>query len=524
MIRKLDPNLCEPNCEPVYDSLYNIVPFSISTIYPYDSLNEFRPSIRKPYILDVELKNKQLKFITNKSTEIENENILNSIYTAIHFFKNEQNIDEAIIKYMKTYLIRKVDSITYNYLLVYLSKISGKNYIDTWNIDIFIQKYHEEYNTNNKVFNFIIAEWVSVILYNKSKNELNKIIEDYSNKQRYKFLKQIYNPLQRKYIIDIIERDMFNGIFDIKHILFLSLIKKDNTIFEKRKSILNKFLNYSLAYELLDKEDLIKFNFKFKKTDMNFESVKKQYEAFMAIFYKSIPFNKQSILFSLNEEINRNIILRIKNNNIICLNELEFFSLIKTYDNDIPFLNKLLFILLYICNHLTYPMETIVSTFIVICDLIHLNKIKINKAYLSYFLFIIKYNMYTIGIINKIFNIPILQLKILIFLNDIWDILIKNNISYNDEKFYIIKEIINYFENIILFKKYYLINSDSLNYLYYYLLFKNTVRKYFLYKNEYIALKQFKLILNGTKNIELKEKTQIFLNYCKFKTGIDYDN
>ena len=132
--------------------------------------------------------------------------------------------------------------------------------------------------------------------------------------------------------------------------------------------------------------------------------------------------------------------------------------------------------------------------------------------------------MYTIGIINKIFNIPILQLKILIFLNDIWDILIKNNISYNDEKFYIIKEIINYFENIILFKKYYLINSDSLNYLYYYLLFKNTVRKYFLYKNEYIALKQFKLILNGTKNIELKEKTQIFLNYCKFKTGIDYDN
>ena len=39
MIRKLNPHLCKPNCEPVYDSLYNIVPFSISTAYPYDSLN-----------------------------------------------------------------------------------------------------------------------------------------------------------------------------------------------------------------------------------------------------------------------------------------------------------------------------------------------------------------------------------------------------------------------------------------------------------------------------------------------------
>ena len=135
MIRKLNPHLNKPNCEPVYDSLYNIVPFSISTAYPYDSLNEFRPSIRKPYILDVELKNKKLKFITNKSSEIENENFLSSIYTAIHFFITEQNIDEAIIKYIKTYLVRKLDKITYNYLLVCLSKISGKNYIETWDVD-----------------------------------------------------------------------------------------------------------------------------------------------------------------------------------------------------------------------------------------------------------------------------------------------------------------------------------------------------------------------------------------------------
>ena len=132
--------------------------------------------------------------------------------------------------------------------------------------------------------------------------------------------------------------------------------------------------------------------------------------------------------------------------------------------------------------------------------------------------------MYTIGIINKIFDIPILQLKILIFIHDIWDILIKEKVSYNDEQFYVIKKIINYFENIYLFKKYYLINSDSLNYLYYYLIFKLTVRKYFLYKNEYDALKRFESILNGVKNQKLKEKVEICLNYCKLKTGIEYDN
>ena len=522
MIRKLNPHLNKPNCEPVYDSLYNIVPFSISTAYPYDSLNEFRPSIRKPYILDVELKNKKLKFITNKSSEIENENFLSSIYTAIHFFKTEQNIDEAIIKYIKKYLARKLDKITYNYLLVCLSKISGKIYIDTWDIDQYIQNCDEEENRINKVFNFIIAEWLSVILYNKIKNEFDKIILG-SKKENNKIFKQIYNPLQRKYIINIIERDMFNGIFDIKNILFLSLIKKDNTIFEN-KPILNKFLNYSLAYELFDKKDLIKLKFKFKKTNMDFETVKKKYKEFMEIFFKSIPFDKKSILFSVNEEINRNITLDIKNNNIIFLSESEFLSLIKKYDNDIEFINKLLFMLLYICNHLTYPMETIVSTFIIISDLIHLNKNKINRVYLSYFLLTIKKSMYTIGIINKIFNIPILQLKILIFLNDIWDILINENISYNDEDFYIIKEIISYFENIMLFKQYYLNESESLNYLYYFLLFKNTVRKYFLHKNEYKALKQFELILNGVKNKELKEKTQKCLNYCKFKTGMDYEN
>ena len=76
----------------------------------------------------------------------------------------------------------------------------------------------------------------------------------------------------------------------------------------------------------------------------------------------------------------------------------------------------------------------------------------------------------------------------------------------------------------MLFKQYYLNESESLNYLYYFLLFKNTVRKYFLYKNEYKALKQFELILNGVKNKELKEKTQKCLNYCKFKTGMDYEN
>ena len=316
---------------------------------------------------------------------------------------------------------------------------------------------------------------------------------------------------------------MFNGIFDIKNILFLSLIKKDNTIFEN-KPILNKFLNYSLAYELFDKKDLMELKFEFKKTNMDFETVKKKYKEFMEIFFKSIPFDKKSILFSVNEEINRNITLDIKNNNIIFLTESEFLSLIKKYDNDIEFINKLLFMLLYICNHLTYPMETIVSTFIIISDLIHLNKNKINRVYLSYFLLTIKKSMYTIGIINKIFNIPILQLKILIFLNDIWDILINENISYNDEDFYIIKEIISYFENIMLFKQYYLNESESLNYLYYFLLFKNTVRKYFLHKNEYKALKQFELILNGVKNKELKEKTQKCLNYCKFKTGMDYEN
>ena len=38
MIRKINPMLCEPNCEPVYDSINYIVPFNISTVFPNDSL------------------------------------------------------------------------------------------------------------------------------------------------------------------------------------------------------------------------------------------------------------------------------------------------------------------------------------------------------------------------------------------------------------------------------------------------------------------------------------------------------
>lgn len=523
MIRKINPMLCEPNCEPVYDSINYIVPFNISTVFPNDSLNVFRQSIRKPYILDVKLENKKLVFIENKSTEIENEKFLNCIYTAIHFFQTEQNIDESIFIYIKTKLVNILDKITYNYLMVYLSKISGKNYISTFDIDTYIREYDDEVNINNKVFNYIIAEWLSVIIFNSIKNELDKIIL-YPNKNKNTLFKQIINPIQRHYIIDIIERDMFNGIFDIKNILILSYIMKHHIIFVKRKSLLNKFLNYTLAYELFDKEKLKNLNFQLKKTNVEFEEVKERYNEFMVIFFKSISFNKESILFSLNEEKNRNIILKIKKNIIIYLNDKEYLCLTKCYDNDVEFLNKLLFMLLYMCNHLSYPMETIVSTFIIISDLIHLNKFKIKRSYLSNFLLILKNNMYTIGIINKIFDIPILQLKILIFIHDIWDILIKEKVSYNDEQFYVIKKIINYFENIYLFKKYYLINSDSLNYLYYYLIFKLTFRKYFLYKNEYDALKRFESILNGVKNQKLKEKVEICLNYCKLKTGIEYDN
>ena len=51
--------------------------------------------------------------------------------------------------------------------MVYLSKISGKNYISTFDIDTYIREYDDEVNINNKVFNYIIAEWLSVIIFNK---------------------------------------------------------------------------------------------------------------------------------------------------------------------------------------------------------------------------------------------------------------------------------------------------------------------------------------------------------------------
>ena len=503
----------------LYEILNQKIKFNISQTIPGGYLSEFRSYINRDFD-EFDLK------------KIENWKKLKYIYAAIHSLNKYRNIT-FIEEIKKTYEQNKSEFEKNYNLKIYLSKITGENYISGDEIINFYKNiiYQKDVQENEKVkkekiVNGTIGEWLSVILYNEIKNENNgeSIFQKNNN---------LYNDLSQNIqdnIIYVIERDIFNGIFDYKSIVFLSMNfekYKDNP---KLYRIIYKFLKFTLGNELHSKKQykkelstIFKQIIEKEKNEIknynNFMEIKANYEHFMNSLFDIIKKNYQSLFLETKDK--RQIQINFGNEKIkvnIELNSFEYSVLIENFYADYNFYNKLIFLLLFLCNNVTYPMITIVNSFIILSDLIHLNKCNVHLGDLLYYLIIIKDNINNLGFKSKIFDIPILQLKILTSLHDIWDLLIENNIPYYDYRFYLIKNIFNSF-NQDLFKGY-LKKSSSMNYLYYSFIFKKGIRKLTYNRNIIRAMKYFEIVSKNINDKFLMKKAKKCLEYCQIKSGM----
>ena len=509
----------------LYEILNQKIKFNISQTIPGGYLSEFRSYLNRDFD-EFDLK------------KIENWKKLKYIYAAIHSLNslNKYRNSTFIEEIKKTYEENKdKPEINNNYnLLIFLSKITGENYISGEDIikfckDILSLKDVQENQKakKEKIVYGTMGEWLSVILYNKIKNK---------NKGESIFTKNnnLYNKLckkiDEKYFIYVIERDIFNGIFDYKSVLFLNMNFEKYKDDQKLYRIIYKFLKFTLGNELhLKKQYKKELSTIFKqiiekekneiKNYNNFMDIKENYEHFMNSLFDIIKKNYQSLFLETKDK--RQIQICFGNEKIkvnIELNSFEYSVLIENFYADYNFYNKLIFLLLFLCNNVTYPMITIVNSFILLSDLIHLNKCNVHLGDLLYYLIIIKDNINNLGFKSKIFDIPILQLKILTSLHDIWDLLIENNIPYYDYRFYLIKNIFNSF-NQDLFKGY-LKKSSSMNYLYYSFIFKKGIRKLTYNRNIIRAMKYFEIVSNNIKDEFLMKKAKKCLEYCQIKAGM----
>ena len=487
----------------VYDSLYSEIKFSICTLYPSSELTDFKSYLNKYYKFD------------DKIT-------LKNIYAGIHSRKKNIQNKEIIKKRLENLNEPEKN----NYVKTFLSKITENNYISKNDIikylnDVFSKKNVKEdkelLEKKEKIVYGTIAEWLSVILDNEMKNQYN--IE----------LKNIINNVE-DYIIYVIERDIFNGVFKTKSFLFsnFDFDKYENN--NKFKRIKYKFFKFILGNEISNNESQI-FTDLFKdiineenKEILNYQKfieVKKNYNNFMKWLFNKTGYNYEALSIEIAKRRKIQEQLKEDKEKLKMNIELDYFEysvLIKNFYEDYNFYNKLLFLLLFLCNNLTYPMITIVNSFIFLSDLIHLNKSNIHLSVLSYFLDIIGNSINSSGFKSKIFKIPILQLKILISLHDIWDFLFKNNIPFYDHRFYHIKDIFNGLRQVLF--KGYLTSSKSINYLYYSFIFKKGIRKLKWNKNIVRAMRYFDIVYDNILDEDLKKDAEKCLKYCEFKTNI----
>lgn len=264
-----------------------------------------------------------------------------------------------------------------------------------------------------------------------------------------------------------------------------------------------------------------------------YQSTKNKYIRFIEKFYenleKSVKENTESEIQGWKRLFDHKFFkeLKISDNDLLKLNDYSYTKylnfidctiLIKNYTKNSSFYDNLSKFLLFFCNHGIFPIGNIVNSYILLCDIIHLQKYNMNLKFLFEILNTIKTNIYYNGIISSIFTIPLVQLKIFIVCHDIWDILIERKFIFNHIAFYIIKDI---FEGISI-KPYFRRNVkyfEDLNFLYYFYVFKKGIKKLIWNKNTLSAMKYFSIVSKKGKDNDLNIKANEYLKFCKLKSG-----
>ena len=118
------------------------------------------------------------------------------------------------------------------------------------------------------------------------------------------------------------------------------------------------------------------------------------------------------------------------------------------------------------------------------------------------------------GIVRKIFEIPITQLKIFIFLHDMWDFLIEKKINCYDNDYYEIKKLFSFLYEQ---SKIYTSSNESILFLYYSFILKKAVRK-FNYTNDIYQTKKYYLYVY--KDITKKKKKKSMKKLYDFSKKI----
>ena len=453
---------------------------------------------------NIEIKNIELNdsqfFYTNdlftKSIFSFSENI-GELYVLMTYYNNKKNINnDDIEKLKKSYNNGKLNIFIYYYYLIFLSKISEQKIISIKDIlelynDLKKNIHFPDEQKKIKIINSICGEFLSIV-FNVDNIELildnNDVI---------------------LLMISSLERDMFNGVMDQKYSLFITYFdhfKKflDKNTNEEYKLIIKKYCKFIL---LENKKILRIINEKSssnKKTTYilnDFIIIKKKYENFMDLFFQDILDDIEDLDKIFSFELKE---FDLNNYYEISLNSKEYSILIECFNyNYYDFYCKLMTCLLILFNFLKYPIKKINNTLLILLDLVHLCKKNISYKFYQKLLYLIVKRIHCNGIVRKIFEIPITQLKILIFLHDMWDFLIEKKINYYDNDYYEIKKLFSFLYEQ---SKIYTSSNESILFLYYSFILKKAVRK-FNYTNDIYQTKKYYLYVY--KDIIKKKKKKI---------------
>ena len=521
--------------EPIYQSFINKQPFNLSVSKLPDIFQKLGNNISSKSIEPmVYLQNRNNLFflvekdgrpchkpifptssVSSNCKYINKNEITGYLYVIMNYYDEKLDIDNNIIKELKKKYKTELNIFVYYYLFVLFSKINQYKFISLKEILNFYEKLkkHVQFpddKKKNEIINSICAEYLSIILNLYQLDNIEKEEEEEEEEENNTninlddiFLLTIYS----------FERDMFNGIIDKKYILLKTYYNKYNQLLknnDKYKLILKKYCKYIL-YE--NRYIIDNFNKNDSYSLNDFIIIKNKYEHFMELCFKYFPNNI--------EELNNIITSNLREFDLIfnfeiSLNSKEYSILIEYYnDNYYEFYDKLINCLLVLFKSLKYPIGTITNTLLILLDLIHLSKRNLSYNFLIKFLLLIEEYIKSNGIITKIFQIPIVDLKLLIFLHDIWDILIDKKIPYYENEYYIIKELFQYFYELL---RNFSTPNDSIKFLYYSFLLKKAKNKIIWTRNEYEAKKYYLTVykdLNNQNNPKLKLLYDYSINILK---------
>jgi hypothetical protein len=436
-----------------------------------------------------------------------------------------------------------------------------KNYIEntlyTWSEDKFKDLLLKYKDPNQLISSEFLVKKIyvplifSFFLIQKNYSEEKSLISGLSYNNDYAENEKLFSDFNCD-IYQILNFELFNGNLENQKFLLYQIGKiKEKDVKEEEISnliILYRYYKLNLFSELKNN----KYNYihdyinKIKQLEIEFydaylnekkkfkyniyQSTKNKYIRLMEKFYenfvKETTFNHMQ---GWKRKFECEVFKSLKNsdNDLLKLNDYSYTKylnfidctiLIKNYTKNSSFYDNLSKLLLFYCNHGIFPIGNIVNSYILLCDIIHLQKYNMNLKFLFEILKTIKTNIYYNGNISNIFTIPLVQLKIFIVCHDIWDILMERKVFFIHFAFYLIKDI---FEGISV-KPYFRRNLkyyEDLNFLYYYYIFKKGIKHLIWNKNPLSAMKYFSIVSkNGIYN-ELNKKANECLKLCKLKSG-----